>query len=52
MIEVGTLVRYKSDGDIGLVIKVVEDCGHFVYWIKWGDGSYNSFVSSEFEVIA
>ena len=52
MIEVGTLVRYKSDGDIGLVIKVVEDCGHFVYWIKWGDGSYHSFVASEFEVIA
>ena len=52
MIEIGTLVRYKQDGDIGLVMKVVEDCGHFVYWIKWGDGSYHSCASKWFEVIA
>lgn len=52
MIEIGSLVKYKHDGDIGLVMKIEEDHGNLVYWIKWGDGSYHHFVSSEFEVIA
>ena len=52
MIEIGSLVRYKADGDIGLVMKIEEDHGLLLYWIKWSDGSYHDFMSLEFEVIA
>ena len=51
-IEIGTLVRFKHDGDLGIVTAIFMDHGHIQYRIKWGDGSENEHVSSEFEVIA
>ena len=54
MIQVGTLVKYKADGGIGLITGVMKDPRHGVYWywIKWVDGTECDHLSSEFEVIA
>ena len=52
MIEIGTLVRFKHDGDIGIVTAILMDHGHLEYKIKWGDGSQFPHDLSEFEVIA
>ena len=48
MIELGTLVRYTFDGDIGIVVKV-----HGVYHdVKWSDGSFGEHVITDLKVIA
>ena len=52
MIEVGTLVKYKYDGDIGLITEVIEDPMSHIYWIKWSDGTEFPYLPTEFEVIA
>jgi len=53
MIEIGTLVRYKVDGDIGLITEIMNERTRFhSYWIKWADGSEGDYISTEFEVIA
>ena len=53
MIEIGTLVRYKADGDFGLITEIMdEDTRFHSYWIKWSDGSEGDYMSTEFEVIA
>ena len=48
MIELGTLVRYTFDGDIGIVVKVLGG----LYDVKWSDGSFGEHLITEFEVIA
>ncbi len=52
MIEIGTLVRYKHDGDIGLVTAILMDHGHVLYLVKWGDGTQSDHIASEFEVLS
>ena len=53
MIEIGTLVEYKFDGDIGLVVDHwISDVGEYYIVIKWGDGTEGDHLPTEFEVIA
>jgi hypothetical protein len=52
MIEIGTLVRLKSDGDIGLVIKIIDDPMYALYWVKWSDGCEGDHLDFEMEIIA
>ena len=53
MIEIGALVRYKADGDFGLITEIMdEDSIFYSYWIKWTDGTEGDYMSTEFEVIA
>lgn len=41
MIEVGTLVRFKQDGDFGIVTDICRDHKDVtLYSIKWGDGNH------------
>ena len=50
MLKVGDLVRYKDDGDIGIVILVnIEDAGD--YKVQWSDGCYGWHLLSELEVL-
>ena len=52
MIEIGSIVRYKHDGDIGLIIRIVDDPMYPLYWVKWGDGCEGDHLDFELEVIA
>ena len=53
MIEIGTLVKAVYDGEIGLIIKIMdEDAGYYPYWIRWFDGSEGDHSTTTFEVIA
>ena len=53
MIEIGTLVRYKTDGDFGLITEIMDkDTKYYSYWIKWTDGTEGDYMPTEFEVIA
>ena len=51
MIEVGTLVRYLDDGEIGIVTKVYEPTpdGRQYYKIKWFDGAHGDHRSDGLE---
>ena len=51
MIEVGTLVKYYEDGDLGIVTKIIEDPMYPLYWIKWNDGTEGDHLDFELEVI-
>ena len=47
--EVGDLVRYPDDGDIGIVIGWDNvDCD---YYVQWSDGRNGWHLESELEVI-
>ena len=48
--QVGDLVRYNDDGDIGIIIEIDPDM-YCEYLIKWGDGCEGWHLSSEYEVI-
>ena len=57
MIEVGTLVRYKADGDFGLITEIMNERTRFLsYWIKWLSGRYvgeaDALLTDNLEVIA
>ena len=52
MIQIATLVRYKHDGDIGIVTEIFMDSGVLEYRVKWSDGNYCSHIASELEVVA
>ena len=53
MIGIGTLVISPYDGEIGLIIKLMdEDTGYYPYWIKWADGAEGDHSTATFEVIA
>ena len=52
MIEVGTLVRSRYDGEIGLITKIMEDHRFYPYWIEWSDGSAGDFFDVHFEVLS
>jgi hypothetical protein len=54
MIEIGSLVRYNFDGDIGLVIEqwTSDETGICHTVIKWSDGTEGDHLPSEFEVLA
>jgi len=52
MIEIGSLVKFKHDGDVGIVTAILMDHGHIVYLVKWGDGTHTEHVASEFEVLS
>ena len=50
MLKIGDLVRYKDDGDIGIVIMVArKPLGD--YYIQWGDGCDGWHLLSELEVL-
>ena len=53
MIKVGDLVRYKEDGDIGLVTEInyYNDVDDVLYWCKWSDGTEGDHLAFELEVI-
>ena len=51
-IEIGTLVRFKHDGDLGIVTAIFMDHGDIQYRIKWSDGNHTEHIVGEFEVIA
>ena len=48
MIELGTLVRYTFDGDIGIVVKVHGG----LYDVKWSDGSFGEHVITDLKVLS
>ena len=49
--QIGDLVRYNEDGDIGIIIEIDPEM-HCEYLIKWGDGCQGWHLWSEFvEVI-
>ena len=52
MIEIGTLVEYKADGDIGLITEIIEDPMCHIYRVKWGDGTEGDHLPHEFEVLS
>ena len=52
MLEIGTLVKNKYDGDIGLITKIMEDPSFYPYWIEWGDGTEGDFHDLHFEVLS
>lgn len=52
MLKVGTLVKNKYDGDIGLITKIMVDPMFYTYWIEWGDGSAGDFHPLHFEVLS
>tara|TARA_B100000035_G_scaffold152505_1_gene129906 strand:- start:533 stop:691 length:159 start_codon:yes stop_codon:yes gene_type:complete len=52
MIEIGTLVEYKADGDIGLITEIIEDPMYHIYWVKWSDGTEGDYLPHEFEVLS
>lgn len=52
MIEVGTLVRYKADGDIGIVTDIFMDHGSIEYCVRWSDGTHCNHIAIELEVIS
>ena len=48
--QVGDLVRYKEDGDIGIIIEY-DPAMYCKYHVKWGDGCEGWHLSGEMEVI-
>ena len=52
MIKVGDLVRFKQDGDIGLVTEIIDHPLSPLYWVRWGDGTEGDHLDFELEVIA
>ena len=52
MIKIGTLVKYKADGDIGIVTEIFMDQGSIEYYVRWSDGTLCNQIASELEVIA
>ena len=54
MIEIGSLIKYKFDGDIGLVVDhwTSDETGEYHIVVKWGDGTEGDHLPTEFEVIA
>ena len=52
MIEIGSLVKYNYDEDIGLITKIIEDPMCPMYWIEWFNGTDGDYFPHEFEVIA
>ena len=47
--EVGDLVRYKDDGDIGIITEVYMPHGEF--YVQWADGTEGYHVEGEMEVL-
>ena len=47
--EVGDLVRYNEDGDIGIITEV--GVGLCEYYVQWADGTEGYHVEGEMEVI-
>ena len=47
--QVGDLVRYKDDGDIGIITEVYMPHGEF--YVQWADGTEGYHVESEMEVL-
>ncbi len=52
MIKVGTMVRYKDDGAIGIVTEINQGMACLLYWVRWGDGTESDHLDFELEVIA
>ena len=55
MIDIGTLVKYHYDDDIGIVTDFLRDDEDLVndyYYVRWSDGTDGYHLASEFEVIA
>ena len=50
MIEIGTLVRYKKDGDYGVVCSFLTPEQY--WWVQWSDGTSGYHLDSELEAIA
>jgi hypothetical protein len=48
--EVGDLVRYIDDGDVGIIIDIDPD-NYGEYHVKWGDGCEGWHRTSDMEVI-
>ena len=46
--NVGDLVRYRHDGDIGIITEVDND-GEF--YVQWADGTEGYHIESEMEVL-
>jgi uncharacterized protein YodC (DUF2158 family) len=46
--RIGTIVRYKDDGDLGIVTEI-DATG--MYHVKWSDGKEGWQLRSEMEVI-
>ena len=47
--KVGDLVRYKDDGDIGLIMSTGWATGEVQ--VQWGDGTMGFHLESEMEVL-
>ena len=54
MIDIGTLVKWHDNGDMGMVIEIhkTDGCSSFAYRIKWFDGGMGVLSAWQFEVIA
>ena len=52
MIEIGTLVKAVYDGEIGLIIKIMNDDCYYPYWIRWCDGTEGDHSTKTFEVLS
>ena len=52
--QVGDLVRYDGDGDIGIITEVSKnfDGSETDYYVHWYDGTDGYHLESELEVIA
>ena len=46
--KVGDLVRYRHDGDIGIITEVVYD---EEFYVQWADGTEGYHIESEMEVL-
>ena len=46
--KVGDLVRYRHDGDIGII---TERNRHLEFFVEWAGGEYGYHLESELEVI-
>ena len=51
MLEIGTLVRSRYDGELGLITKIMDEPAFYPYWIEWSDGSSGDFFDVHFEVV-
>ena len=47
--NVGDLVRYRHDGDIGIITEVCMRNGEF--YVQWADGTEGYHIESEMEVL-
>ena len=50
MIDIGTLVRYKQDGDYGVVCSFLT--AERYWWVQWSDGARGFYHQDDLEVIA